>query len=114
MDFYHCLYPRISLDGLEIAETGGAYYADTCCQTSASFAETFPRYSHVPCCACVVVNVLWYVIRDLKQLRRGRRRERPEVIFHLFFGVRMSEISFSFLWRCRGRQVSVFFVVVRT
>ena len=54
------------------------------------------------------------VNRDLKQLVRGRRRERPEVIFHLFFGVRMSEISFSCLWRCRGRQVSVFFVVVRT
>ena len=26
----------------------------------------------------------------------------------------MSEISFSFLWRCRGPQVSVFFVVVRS
>ena len=62
MNLYHCLYPRISLHGLEIAEAGGVYYADTCCQTSASLAETFPRYSHIPCCACVVVNVLFYVI----------------------------------------------------
>ena len=35
--------------------------------------------------------------RDLKQLRRGRRRERPEVRFHPLTGMRMSGISFSFL-----------------
>ena len=62
MNLYHCLSPRISLDGLEIAEMGCLYYGDTCCQTSATLAETFPRYWHIRCCACAVLNVLFYVI----------------------------------------------------
>ena len=62
------MYPRISLDGLKIAETGGDYYADTCCQTSASLGQTFPSYWHVPHCACVVVNILFYVIDAALQL----------------------------------------------
>ena len=40
-------------------------------------------------------KVMFAENRDLKQLPRGRRRERPEVRFHPFTGMRMSGVSFS-------------------